>query len=159
MKTLRGFTLAEVLIVVAVIAILASVVYPSLSDARKKSRDTQRVSDLAQLQLALRMYRDSNGSYPSYPNGEVIGDGVGLDADLAPYLAGTIKDPLAPQTGYGYYYDSSYSCSAEDIRILIVAATAERSSTPNWGTVCGGTTDLIANAFRPDANSYAVIIK
>ncbi len=59
----RGFTLIEILVVVAIIGIIASVVIMSLAEAKKKSRDTQRESDLAQLQLALRIYFDANGTY------------------------------------------------------------------------------------------------
>ena len=70
----RGFTLIEVVIVVAVIGILAAVVLASVGEARKKARDTQRKSDLQQIQLALRLYKDTNGTYP--PSG--CGNGAGI---------------------------------------------------------------------------------
>lgn len=59
-----GFTLIELLVVIAIISLLASVVMASLKSARAKARDSRRVSDLKQLQVALEMYYDSNGSYP-----------------------------------------------------------------------------------------------
>jgi len=61
----RGFTLIELLVVIAIIGILSSVVLASLNDARKKSRDAKRIADVKQLQLALELYFDSNGTYPS----------------------------------------------------------------------------------------------
>ncbi len=61
----KGFTLIELLVVIAIIGILSSVVLASLNSARQKSRDAKRVSDLKQLQLALELYYDSNGGYPS----------------------------------------------------------------------------------------------
>jgi len=62
----RGFTLIELLVVIAIIGILSSVVLASLNTARLKSRDTRRLSDIKQLQLALALYYDSNSSvYPA----------------------------------------------------------------------------------------------
>src|SRR3989344_5255329 len=60
-----GFTLIELLVVIAIIGILSSVVLASLNSARQKGRDARRVSDIKQLQLALELYYDANGRYPS----------------------------------------------------------------------------------------------
>lgn len=61
----KGFTLIELLVVIAIIGILATIVMVSLNTARAKARDARRISDVRQLQLALQMYYDSNGSYPA----------------------------------------------------------------------------------------------
>jgi prepilin-type N-terminal cleavage/methylation domain-containing protein len=63
--TTSGFTLVELLVVVAIIALLSSVVLASLTGARQKGRDAKRVADIKQLQLALELYYDANSSYPS----------------------------------------------------------------------------------------------
>jgi prepilin-type N-terminal cleavage/methylation domain-containing protein len=60
-----GFTLIELLVVIAIIGILSSVVLASLNSARQKGRDARRLSDVKQLQLALELYYDSNGQYPT----------------------------------------------------------------------------------------------
>lgn len=65
MSHAKGFTLIELLTVVAIIAILSGIILVSMSGARAKARDAQRVSDLAQLQLALALFNDRCGQYPT----------------------------------------------------------------------------------------------
>lgn len=91
----RGFTLIELLVVIAIIGILSSVVLASLNDARQKSRDAKRVADVKQLQLALELYFDANGSYPS-----------ALSALATNYIAAIPSDPLGG-TAYAYAQLSS----------------------------------------------------
>lgn len=59
-----GFTLIELLVVVAIIGLLSSVVLASLNNARAKAKDTRRVADLKQMQLALELYHSDNNAYP-----------------------------------------------------------------------------------------------
>jgi len=60
----RGFSLIELLIVVAIMGILSGIVYANFSQARASARDDTRKSDLKQLALALEMYRAQHGRYP-----------------------------------------------------------------------------------------------
>ncbi len=64
-KEQKGFTLIELLVVISIIALLSSVVMSSTVAARKKSRDTKRISELQALQVALELYRDDTGHYPN----------------------------------------------------------------------------------------------
>jgi len=92
----RGFTLIELLVVIAIIGILSSVVLASLNDARQKSRDAKRIADIRQTQLALELYFDSNGSYPT----------TTLDV-LKPNYIATV--PTGPLQGETYLYESLLS--------------------------------------------------
>jgi prepilin-type N-terminal cleavage/methylation domain-containing protein len=59
-----GFTLIEILIVVAIIAILASVVLVGLGPTQQAGRDARRISDLSEAQNGLELYYNKCGTYP-----------------------------------------------------------------------------------------------
>ena len=60
----KGFTLIELLVVIAIIGLLATLAVVSLNNARQKSRDAKRVSDIRQIQTALDLYFLDQNSYP-----------------------------------------------------------------------------------------------
>lgn len=87
-----GFTLIEMLIVVAIIGLLSSVILVGLGDVRKEVRDTRRIADIRQFQNAIEIYYSTNQSYP---------------ADIYESIQAVSYDPiLDPLTGsvmkYGY---------------------------------------------------------
>lgn len=65
----RGFTVLEVLVATAVIGLLATVIFASLGGSREKARDVDRLNDMQQLQIALRLFAEQNGRYPSAADG------------------------------------------------------------------------------------------
>lgn len=134
----RGFTLVEVLVVIAVIAILSSVLATNFSDARALARDEVRAADLDQIKLALALYRAENGAYPS-GSGAICTDAdqcssgelsSGPSTALAPYLEG-VADPRAGDSGFGYYYHGSRNCDATYAAVTVHARTAETARYQN----------------------------
>ncbi len=61
----RGFTLFELLVVLAIVGLLAGLLVPALSAAREKARVAKVKVELRQIELALELYFDSHACYPS----------------------------------------------------------------------------------------------
>jgi len=60
----KGFTLIEMLIVITIIALLASLILVGMGGARAKARDARRIADLHNVMNALELYYAKNGIYP-----------------------------------------------------------------------------------------------
>ena len=65
LKPSHGFTLIEMLVVIAVIGILYLIVFGSVSDSKKRGRDSKRIADISVIQLALERYYDEFKKYPN----------------------------------------------------------------------------------------------
>lgn len=101
-----GFTLIELLVVIAIIGVLASIVLASLNNARRKSRDARRITDVKQIQLALELFFD--GETSMYPTPSGICDGAtlyGLQTLVTEgYIPQVPRDPLSNGTDRCYIY-------------------------------------------------------
>ncbi|MDD7983973.1 prepilin-type N-terminal cleavage/methylation domain-containing protein [Lentisphaera marina] len=87
----KGFTLIEVLVVVAIIGILASLLLPVLSSARAKSKQAVCMSQLKQLGIALYNYLDDNDAYFPYTRKVSNNDIVTWDDLISGYDG---RDPM-----------------------------------------------------------------
>jgi general secretion pathway protein G len=54
--TSNGFTLIELLVVISIIGLLSSIILVAMNGARMAARDSRRISDLHQIQIALQLY-------------------------------------------------------------------------------------------------------
>ena len=114
-----GFTIIELLIVIVVIGILATIVIVSYNSAQTKARDVRRKHDISIITGYLQLYAaDHQGLYPVSSGAVNTINAVWsttaepaswavLEAALAPY--GKIpKDPISTQGGNGIY-SSNYA--------------------------------------------------
>ncbi|RXZ43225.1 type II secretion system major pseudopilin GspG [Crenobacter cavernae] len=66
---LRGFTLIEVLVVIAILGVLAALVVPKIMSRPDEARVVAARQDIASLGQALKLYRLDNGRYPNPEQG------------------------------------------------------------------------------------------
>ena len=76
-----GFTLLEVLLVVALLGILGSMLLPSLDGAAGKAKNAKLASDLTTLDNALLLYKMDEGTYPEGLDA-LVGDYIGKGKEL-----------------------------------------------------------------------------
>ena len=62
----RGFTLIEMLVVIAIIGMLAGLLLPAINRARERGRQTQCISNMRQVAAAVHMFEEQNRKLPNY---------------------------------------------------------------------------------------------
>ena len=125
----KGFTLIEMLIVVAIVGLLASVVVLGLGGAREQARDAKRAADIKQWQNAAEAGYTNPGGYP---------DAAALIAAGAP-----ANDPSG--LPYNYTLGDTNGDGINGYRISIGGET-NKFNTPDTfcpgaytNPICGGT--------------------
>lgn len=124
MSMKKAFTLIELLIVIAIIGILATLIFVNVNVARKKARDAKRMADLKNLQTAVELYAQDNPGSPTTGNVWITSSAQPANyiPGLSPTYIGTLpKDPLQGSAGYYYAYRSDGS--NYKIRACLVEST------------------------------------
>lgn len=149
----RAFTLIELLIVVAIIAILAAIAVPNFLQAQTRAKVSRVTSDMRSLATAMETYRLDNNGYPEYaviitPPGTQVQDpatvhgqnyfehfsrvpGLSITTPIA-YMSTIPPDIFALKNFTGptpQVWDYSYKNSRQNNRIF----TGDRSSEPWLG--------------------------
>jgi type II secretion system protein G len=87
-NTVSGFTLIELVVVIAILGILAGIAIPRFMAAQEEARGAKFLADIRTIESAANMYAAKNGTYPgSYDPWYVAGNGN--PANKATYTAGS----------------------------------------------------------------------
>lgn len=130
MKRKSGFTLVEILIVVAIIGLLASIILVGIGGFRARGRDSRRIADLRETQNGLELYFTKNGYYPDTDTWSgltnlLVGPTAGLGVNAIP------DDPTS-NWHYGY-------CRASTNQ-YVISAYLEDNSNPALSQYPAGST-------------------
>lgn len=119
-KFRQGFTLIEMLVVVAIISILAGIVITGVTGFQASARDTKRVADLKQMQAYLDLYFNREGHYPN----TTFTTWTALKTEMDTKL--NVKIPVDPINNATHRY--FYATDADDQSKYALGAGLERDN-------------------------------
>ena len=103
-KAKSGFTLIELLVVISIIGLLSTLAVVALNNARVRSRDAKRTSDMSALLTAMQLFYDQYTSFDFTGAANVCGNGankvstcnVAGQGGLLDFMGGvgSIEDPI-----------------------------------------------------------------
>ena len=112
----KSFTLIEMLVVVSIIAILATIVIVAVQRSSLNARDGRRKADIKTLKNAIEQYANNNrGLYPTTAPTE--GSAQLLSTLLSPYLNPIPNDPAPQSTSYTNYWYYSPTTNSYGLRV------------------------------------------
>lgn len=127
MKIRNGFTLIELMVVIAIIGILTALVTVNLQDARERARDVQRKADVKSIQQALELYKNDRipQVYPPTASWRT-------DLTTGGYIKAIPADPTYASSGS--WEDYSYTRGVDPLEFSLVAClenTADINKDPS----------------------------
>jgi general secretion pathway protein G len=100
----KGFTLIEILVVIAILALLAAIATPQVMKHLGRAKTQTAKIEINNIGSALDLYRIDLGRYPSAEEGlaALLAKPAGVEAWKGPYLKK--KNSLSDPWGYAYIY-------------------------------------------------------
>lgn len=145
MNKKKGFTLIELLVVVAIIGLLATLSIVALNNARARARDAKRVGDIKQVQTALELYYNDNGTYPDAVSFTAANTGIATNTIVYMNQAPTAPVPFdTPTSGTActlannlYTYATGDPLKTYTITYCLGSATGGLTAGPATATPAG----------------------
>ena len=160
MSKRKGLTLIELMVVILIIAFIATIAMAVVKNARTRARDTKRIYDIQQYAKAIRLYaQEYQGQFPS--NNGYLGRSGDISNDLAPFLPSLPPDPSDKNgTGandYYYYYVAANVCNGQ----VVPTVHVQNVETNNEEYNNNGCTDGLGGSENGYANSadYLIMIQ
>lgn len=129
-----GFTMIELLVSLAIIAMLFTAVIALVGGLKEKSRDSKRISDVREIGKALVLYADNNSKFPISVTDVIItgDDAISTLLESEGAINEVPSDPTHPINPYTYRTDSSGNT-------FILSFCLETDTVPNYLQGCGNT--------------------
>jgi prepilin-type N-terminal cleavage/methylation domain-containing protein len=139
LKKEKGFTLIEIVLVLAIASLLLVIVFLAVSGAQKSRRDSQRKNDLSRVAAGLESYASNNtGAYPATQAAFNTAFGAAGPYDLAnandplsgkPYTYAALVTPSgATSAGLSYALGQDCSGAATGTRVYAVTIGLEQGT-------------------------------
>ncbi len=132
----RGFTLIELMIVVAIIAILAGILIPNFVNARAQAQSAACESNLRSIATALELYYADNQVYPTAASAAVQPSLFTVNG--VPYLNNTPKDPAAQSAVATYSLTTTQAAGGNPATYTITCPGVHVGSTLGKMPLVGG---------------------
>ena len=115
MKTKKGFSLIELIIVISLLAILTTIGFSSYRNQTRNARDTRRKADMESIRVALEFFKSNNEYYPN-----------NLTLLVTQNYMQSIPIPPTPPVGGSYLYTPSpagctatSTCTTYSLRVTL----------------------------------------
>lgn len=135
-RKISGFTLIELMVVIAIIGILASIAIPNYSDYVLRSKVAEAGSSLAQLRVRMEQYFQDNRSYDADPGTPAGTCGVATSGVESKFFTLTCA---TSDSGQSYLITATGTATggAADFTYTVNQANAKASTAlkTGWGTV------------------------
>lgn len=137
----KGFTLIEILVVVTIIGILASITLLGLGPARRSAQDARRIADIRQMQTALEVFYNRCGKYPPVvPSADTVAAAQtayttmagGSAAGCTGLELSNVPNDANPAKLYGYAAATGSNGDRYIIGALLDVATPQGYNNPSY---------------------------